>query len=221
MLSDTDLKFIKSIPVLRDATGKAFDLMRKEGLKRNYLKGEGIFWAGEKVERLFIVKSGCIEIYKDDLEGHRLTLWKCHERELFCLASLYVGRAFANAVCLKDSTLISFDRFTVNKLISLCPEIGTDLLSCLSGKLACYSAITDDIAFHDITFRLKKLLYLSANSGNIVDLRLDEMAAMLGTCKEVVSRVLKSLRKDKLIKRRGRQILILDIDRLYDRTNNS
>jgi len=192
--------------------------MKKDGMKRQYLKGESIFWTGDRVERLFIVQSGCIEIYKDDREGHRLTLWKCYDRELFCLATLYVKKAFANATCVTDSTLISFDRHTLDKVLALCPQVGTDLLMCLSGKLACYSAMTDDIAFHDITFRLKKLLYANAGQGphHAVDMRLEDMASRLGTCKEVISRALRSLKKDGLITRRGRKILILDLERLID-----
>ncbi len=212
MLTKDDIEFLKKVPVLAPACEEALSLFKRTGTKRRYTKDEAIFWAGDRVERLFVVMKGVVEVYKDDPEGKKLTLFNYAPGDVFCLASLYVESAFANAVAIEDSTLISFESRVVDQVINLCPPVGTNLLRCLSGKLACFSVMVDEIAFKDLTSRLAGHLKVLAESSGSREIRitLDELSSRLGTCKEVVSRALKRLKERGLIERKGRAIVILD-----------
>ncbi len=195
--------------------------MASKMVQMKYSKNEVIFLAGDNVDRLFVIENGCIESYKDNVEGRRLTLWLYHPGDLFCLATLYMDSAFANAVALKNSTLYSLPGQTVTEILMKEPSLGVNFLQYLSNKLAGYSAMVDDLAFKDLSFRLMKLLFAKARhlSGNTAEctLSLENMASHLGTSKEVISRALKKLKEEDLVKRHGRSLVILDVNRLEEK----
>ncbi|NDY43012.1 Crp/Fnr family transcriptional regulator [Dissulfurirhabdus thermomarina] len=219
MLERSDIDLLSRIPALSPPRAELLSLMKKTGVKRAYAPGEAVFWVGERVDRLFVVASGSVEVYKDDFEGRKLTLFKYYSGDIFCLATLNVERAFANARAVETSTLISFEKRVVDEIIAACPDFGLNFLGCLSSKLVCFSIMVDDLAFKDLTSRLAKLLLVTRETSrpNRMKLSLEELAARLGTCQEVVSRALRKLREEGLVERRGHRILITDPDGLRDR----
>lgn len=88
--------------------------------------------------------------------------------------------------------------------------------------------LLEDFTFKNVQSRLIKLLlnFSSLKKGNekyICTLSQNEMASLLGTCREVVSRSLKKLKQegliDILLKNKQNRIIINDYSRLKERND--
>ena len=95
-------------------------------------------------------------------------------------------------------------------------------IGCLSQKIVAYSTIVQDITFKSVPERLASFLlrciHLDCNSDMICSVSQNEIASLLGTRREVVSRALKRLSKKGIIELipagKNRHIKILDEDGL-------
>jgi CRP/FNR family transcriptional regulator len=82
----------------------------------------------------------------------------------------------------------------------------------------------EDLTFKDVPARLARyLVELAGDERNVVDLPISktQLASRLGTVSETLSRTLRKLSEDELIKVQGKTITILDHDRLEDLAESS
>lgn len=191
--------FFRAIPQLAVLDSEQiFELARKT-TKQKYRKGEYVFLQGEQVERLYFLEMGRVEIYKSDVGGRKLTLWYIEESDIFCLATIFAPEAFASAVVLEDALIYSLARNDFEEIIARSSALSRNLIRCICGKLATYSAILDDVAFRKIEVRLAKIILrnLTPLKGGeqICQLSQDELASLAGTSREVAARCLKLFRE--------------------------
>lgn len=177
-------------------------------MKRKYREGEYVFFQGDRVENLYFLEMGKVEIFKSDINGKKLTLWFIGEEEIFCLANLYAPMAFATAKVVCDSMLYSIDKDYFDSLAGRSGTFSRNLVRCMSTKLMSYSRLLDDIAFKRVEARLAKILLqrmpLDEQSGFTCNFSHEEMAALAGTSREVVGRCLKSFRDRGLIRKQSK-----------------
>ena len=207
-----DFEFLRNVPIFKGLTDEALKTLLSSSTKALFHKGSDIFTIGDKVKNLYLVEIGEIEIYKYSLEGKKLHLWYCRRGDIFCLPSLYTEQVFTNATATQDSLLFVIPKIIVEKLLKDSPSFASDLLRCISSRIMCYSLLVDELAFKGLKERLANILWGSreeTEEGIICRLSLSEMAAYLGTCEEVVSRILKEFRKEGAISRLGKKRLLL------------
>ena len=218
--------FFRAIPQLSVLEDDRILELASKTRKRKYYQGEHIFFQGDQVNHLFILEMGKVEIYKSDVNGRKLTLWFIEESELFCLATLFAQTSFTSAQAVRDSLIYSISREDFELLMASSRALSRNLLRCICGKLAAYASRVDDLAFRKIEARLARtLLQNLAPRGKqfCCHLSQEELAAMVGTSREVVGRCLKSLRERDLLTisktGRPRTITVLntsDLERLID-----
>ena len=211
MLDPSALELVAAAPLFQGLPGEGLELLGRSGVRRRYGPGEPLFWAGEPVERLYLLEKGRARVYKDSPGGRRLTLFQYGPGELFCFASLFASRAEVSCEVVEEAVVISLEKGAVARVLDLFPSVGVRAIRCMSAKMADYSMMVDEMAFHDLTARLAcRLLSALEPGGEGVELGLDELAGRLGTCREVVCRALKRLKEQGLVERRGRMVVIVD-----------
>jgi len=217
-------KFFRTIPQLSLLENEQIFELAQKTIKKKYRTGEYIFFQGDPVEYLYFLEIGKVEIYKSDINGKKLSLWHIEESEIFCLATLYSPAAFANAKVTEDALIYSLLKADFDKIIDSSQELSRNMIRCVCGKLVTYSTLLDDIAFKKIEARLAKALLgnqsLVGSDKFVCQLSQDELAAQVGTRREVVARCLKSFRERDLIKisttGRPRNIIIHSYNALQD-----
>ena len=207
--------FFRAIPQLSVLENdQVFDLAQRTG-KRKYRKGEYIFFQDDNVEHLYFLEMGKVEIYKSDVNGRKLTLWYIEESEIFCLATLFSQQAFASAQAVEHSLVYSLSKQDFEEIIADSGEFSRNLIRCICGKMATYSSLLDDLAFKKIEARLAKTLLRNLHSAKghdpVCRLNQEELAAMVGTSREVVGRCLKTFRDRSIVSvsKKGRPRLII------------
>ncbi len=185
-------------------------------------KGKFIFRQGDKVKRLYILEHGKVEIFKKDKRGKKLTLWHIESGGVFCLASLFSKLAFTNALALKDSLVLCISKKELMSILSKQPYLVNRFMGCLSKRIFTYSTIVQDITFRSVPERLASFLlrciHLNCNNDMLCTVSQTEIASLLGTRREVISRTLKRMCENGIITLipagKSRYIKVLDREKL-------
>ncbi len=124
-----------------------------------------------------------------------------------------------------DSVVLFIDKRDVKRLILEHPNIGLSALKLLAKRLRATSDLVESLALRDVGQRIARVLLAEAKSrgqrtadGVVVTLGLtnSELAARVGSVREVVSRSFTRMQNDGFIALKGRSITILDEERLAE-----
>ncbi len=195
-------------------------------LKR-YQKEELIFEQGDAGNGFFIIMTGRVKVFKLSFEGKEQILHIFNPGEHFAEVPAFDGQCFpASAQALEPTELLFFPRTAFLNLLHHHPSLAVSLLAVCSRHLRRFAQIIENLSFKDVSERLATyLLYLSQRTGNLNTIELDltktQLAALLGTIPETLSRVLARLTQEGLISINGSSITILDHQELSKRAKIS
>ena len=90
------------------------------------------------------------------------------------------------------------------------PQLARSVVRVLATRCRHLVDIVEDLALHTVTTRLSRLLLTQAELGDAPALTRAQMAARLGTVREMISRSLRELQQEGFIQLDGSRILIVD-----------
>lgn len=188
---------------------------------KTYHKGHVVFSEGDEGDGFYVVISGRVKIYKLSPEGKEQILHLFEQGEPFGEVPVFAGENFpANAEAMEESRVFFFPRDSFSRLIGKNPSIALNMLSILSKRLRKFTNLIDDLSLKEVPGRLAAyLLFLSHEKGSkALDLNItkSQLASLLGTIPETLSRILGKMSRQGLIKTDGRRIEILDMEALED-----
>jgi CRP/FNR family transcriptional regulator len=100
-------------------------------------------------------------------------------------------------------------------LIGKNPLVALNMLAVLSRRLRKFAGLVEDLSLKEVPGRLAAYLLLLSEQkkgamGFDLDVSKNQLASLLGTIPETLSRILARMEKEKLIKSEGKRITILD-----------
>jgi CRP/FNR family transcriptional regulator len=185
-------------------------------------KRETLFHQGDKGNGFYIVQTGRVKVFQLSASGREQILHVFSTGDHFAEVPAFDGMAFpASAEALEPTTVLFFPRQLFLALLEQNPSLAINMLKSATRHLRRFSHLIDDLSLKEIPARLAAhLLKLSeqAGQGNQVELSLSkrELASLLGTIPETLSRVLYRLSKEGLITVEGTRIRLIDRDALRD-----
>ena len=189
-------------------------------VERSFNKGKTIFSEGDEGNGFFIVASGLVKIFKLSPDGKEQILHIIGPGEPFGEVPVFTGQPFpANSEALVGSRLIFFPRKTFINLITKNPSLSLNMLAVLSSRLRQFTVQIESLSLKEVPGRLATyLIYLSEAhpDGEAVTLTISkgQLASLLGTIPETLSRIFAKMSNQGLIEVNGRNIQILDRPRL-------
>ncbi len=193
---------------------------RERALKR----GEHAFEEGDACRGLLVVAEGGVEMRQVSSRGREQVLHAEGAGATLGEAPLFDGQGYiASAVAVEPTRLVLVPKEAVLDLCRRHPAVALSMLEALAKRLRRFAGLVEDLAFRQVTERLARHLEASAAasgayvvSGTVVDLALtqEQLAARLGTVRELVSRALSQLERAGAIKRSRAGIVIRDPGRL-------
>jgi CRP-like cAMP-binding protein len=187
-----------------------------------FRKGETIFSEGEDGNGFYVVITGWVKIFKLSPEGKEQILHFFGPGEPFGEVPVFAGQHFpASAEALEESRVFFFSRKSFVDLVKRNPSLALNMLAVLSKRLRRFAALIDDLSLKEVPGRLAAyILYLSDQYKGSKDLELaitkTQLASLLGTIPETLSRILGKLSSQGLIETDGRRIRILEKEALRD-----
>ncbi|OGP85223.1 MAG: transcriptional regulator [Deltaproteobacteria bacterium RBG_16_58_17] len=207
---------LAGIPLFSGLSGEQYDALARIGVRRSSRKGERIFSEGDEGTGFYVVVTGRVKISKVSAEGKEQILHFFGPGESFGEVSVFTGQGFpADAVAAAQTALLFFPRTSFTALIRNDPALALNMLAQLSQRLRQFAGLIEDLSLKEVPERLAKyLLYLSGRDGDARAAELDvskgQLASLLGTIPETLSRILTKMNRRGLIRSRGAQITILD-----------
>ncbi|MBF0319805.1 MAG: Crp/Fnr family transcriptional regulator [Nitrospirae bacterium] len=199
-----DLRCLPCLSLLKD---EDFSDIAESVEIRRLCKHEILFLESEPLKSTFIVKAGSVKIYKTTGSGKELIIKILWPGDYYCYPPLKDDSAnILNAMAFTDSTvlLIPSDKFKA-LLNTKVGDVGLNIVAGLCEKISILSDKLDDIAFKSVQERILKTLYALSDGLPVIDgtvtvsINHQELAALVGTAREVVSRIVGSLKEKKII----------------------
>ena len=190
--------------------------IKKISIDRHYDKGEIIFFDGDKGNGFYLVVEGTVNVYKVSPEGKEQIFHIVKEGETIGAVPVFSGKSFpANARAISKSRLLFFPREKFINLITNNPSLTMNILALLSMRLREFTIQIENLSLKKIPGRLAAyLLYLSEEqeNKNVIKLNISklQLANILGTGPESLSRTLGEMKARKLIKVDGPDIRLVD-----------
>ncbi|MBL7163639.1 MAG: Crp/Fnr family transcriptional regulator [Anaerolineales bacterium] len=192
----------------------------QQSIFRNYEKDEWIVHYGDIWPYLFIVEEGTVTALKESNEGRSLIVATINKGEIFWGLAFFEDEA-PMPVALVASEASRIHLWSRDRLLPLLLENGRmswELSRHMVNRMQRASEIVEDLAFQHVTGRLARLLleHFGEAVGEIVtrDMTLDEMAARIGTTREMVCRQLYKFADDGTIQINHTEFMIADQKRL-------
>ncbi len=214
-------RLLTEVRFLRAVSPAAIDALTDAAVCLRYVEGETIFLEGESTAGMFIVEAGTIKISRISLEGREYIMHLVERGDTFNdVATLDGGPNPAHAVAHTDVVLWRIDRADLRRLAREHPDLAWALIEDLAARARVAVGLVHDLAMRSVRGRLARLLLEEAESrdSDVVQrlLTQEEMAARLGTVREMVGRTLRSMANDGLIQFDRHRIVILDPQRLAE-----
>ena len=209
-------KLIATIPLFEGLPDAQHEALAAIARARSYKKGDAVFSEGDEGAGFFAVVSGRIKIYKLSPEGKEQILHFFEKGEVFGEVAVFTGRGYpANAEADEKSSALFFPRRDFVHLIKGDPSLALNMLAVMSRRLHQFADLVEDLSLREVPSRLAAhLIYLSNLQDGSDDLNLQitkgQLAALLGTIPETLSRILRKMARRKLIQTDRSSIRILN-----------
>lgn len=207
---------LSQIPLFEGLSDDQLQDLSSIAITKTFKRGAVIFSENDPGAGFYVVSDGKIKIFKISGEGKEQILHIFGPGEPFGEAPVFEGRRFpAHAMALEDSQALYFPRVAFVDLVKRNPSLALSMLAVLSRRLRRFAALVEDLSLKEVPTRLAAhLIYLSDNSPGEDELSLDisknQLAGLLGTIPETLSRILTKMAKKGLIQIHGPKIKIID-----------
>jgi CRP/FNR family transcriptional regulator len=206
---------IAAIPLFQGLSREHLEKLAMIVVEQVFRKGQSIFTEGDDGAGFYVPVSGRVKVFKLSADGKEQILHILGPGEPFGEVAVFTGKPFpAHAEALEQSRVFFFPRESLVALIEREPSLALNMLAMLSQRLRRFAALIDDLSLKEVPGRLASyLLYLSDREGEqlVLDISKGQLASLLGTIPETLSRILARMTREGLIRSDGsRRIRILD-----------
>ncbi len=183
---------------------------------KNFKRGESVFFEGDPGEGFYMVVSGKVKIFKTSISGKEQILHIFSRGEPFGEVPVFHGLPFpANATALEKTSLLFFPRKRFVELVHTMPSLVMNMLAVLSMRLRRFAGQIENLSLKEVPARLAGyLIYLSEEQKSpdkvVLEISKGQLASLLGTIPETLSRIFAKMSEEGLIKVNGKEIELLD-----------
>jgi len=220
-----EIKLLKKVKLFSGLSRENLKKILKIAKRRKIKRDKIIFTENTTGNTLYILVKGRVKIF-GQIEKRKKIFTYLEPNDFFGELALLGERIrSASAQAVLDSELLTIEKNDFVKLLKKYPNIVLNLLSVLCKRLYHADKEIELLSFHDVFGRIVRVLLIlnkkygkKVPEGRKIDLLLDhtEIAELAGTVREMVTRVLKNLKKLGCIDIINRQILILDENKLKE-----
>jgi CRP-like cAMP-binding protein len=204
------------IPLFQGLSEEQVGQLSDLATRREALRGRQIFFEGDKAAGFFILLAGRVKISKLSPDGKEQILHLVGPGEPFGEVPMFAGGFYpANAIAMEDAALMFFSRERFMALIGRHPALAMNMLGFLSQRLIHLTRLVENLSLKEVHERLAAyLLHMSSIQNHQETIQLDinkgQLASLLGTIPETLSRILTRLHNDGLVEVTGRKIKIVN-----------
>ena len=222
-----EVEHLKSIPYFSGLGSGELEAIRQLVFERSADRGELILLEDEPTQTVYFVVTGVVKAFKTSAEGKEQILCILRPGDSFNDVSVFDGGPNpVSAIAMSRVRLYGISKADMETLLREHPGIALNIIKVLAGKVRHFVSLVEDLSFRHVTGRVAKLLLEYATNGSEEGkgesprprLTQQDMAAMVGTAREVVGRSLKALEEEGAIRMDRHRIAIVNREVLEERS---
>ena len=211
---------LSKVPIFSGLTESELAFLSQRTVPRRYKSGEIVFSEGEPCAGLYVVEAGHVRIYKSSANGREQVLSVDGPGSSVAELPVFDGGNYpASVAAVDDATLLFVSKQDFQALCLAHPQVALKVLRVVGARLRRLVGIIEELSFTTVRHRLASfLLRLAAKEGKqtsdgvevTLSVSNQELAAQIGTVRELVSRNLSRLQAEGMLKMEGRTLILCD-----------
>lgn len=216
-----DVRAVGHFDQLSEAEAEAF---ARELSARTYEPRELIIVEGDIPLGFYYLRGGKARIFRTGPDGREQSFRLVNPGQTFAEVPIFDrGRNPASVEALERCEVVLFPSESVLDLVKRNPHVSLSLLLHFARRLRSFTELVEQISLQTVPARLARYLYqlareegVETSDGIVVprEMTQQDLASLVGSVREVVSRALKVMEDDGIVQIRRKDILICDIDAL-------
>lgn len=199
---------MSEVDIFKDLSAEEMDAMAAAAPMTRYSPGEFLYSPHKPVEKLFILKSGRVRIFRISEDGRALTTAMISPGTIFGEMVLLGQRMYDNyAEAIEEAVVCEMGKHDVHKFLLADPRIAGRITQILGRRLADMERRLSDSVFKTASQRVATTLTkLAGPKGGLaprhpqVALTHEQVAALAGTSRETATKILGELADRGLIR---------------------
>jgi CRP/FNR family cyclic AMP-dependent transcriptional regulator len=204
---------LRRITLFAALSDDALSHIARVAVPRTYGPGEMIILEGEPCRAAYFITAGQVRAYRNSPSGREQVLMQLGAGQAFNLVPLFHGQGLnhASVQAITPVTLEVISREDLQQLVRESPELALALLHDLAQRLDHLTDLVESLSLRTVRGRLARFL-LDHVEENTVSRRWtqDEIAARLGTVRDMVGRTLRAFADAGLVRMERDHIVLLD-----------
>jgi CRP/FNR family transcriptional regulator len=203
------------------------EMSSRKGCRR-FSRGEMIFYAGDMPSELFCVQKGIVKVYRVGSDGREQIVRLARAGDIVGYRSLISGDRYAAfAAAIDEVEICHIPKSVFMTLLAEPNDLSARVLALLASDLRSAEERIVDMAQRPVRERIAETLLLLKSTYGVesdeatlrIRLTRIELASIVGTAPESVSRILSVMKDEGMIAMQGRKLRILDHAAMVDAAN--
>ncbi|MBK7175959.1 MAG: Crp/Fnr family transcriptional regulator [Chloroflexi bacterium] len=210
-------RIARALPILQKADADLVRIFQETAYLARIPAGKDVFVEGDRTDAIALLVSGVVRVYKIGDTGREITLYRFGLGESCILTAnaILSQQTFpAIATVEQDAEAVLVPAAAFHDWVDRYALWRGFVFDLLSQRLQSVLAVVDEVTFRRVDARVAALLLNRSRRQHPISITHQEIAAELGSSREVISRILKILAQDGLILPARGHIEILDLDGL-------
>lgn len=221
------INFLRKFPVFRDLSDYEMEPIIDFSHTKTYKPKTIVFMQNEPITDVYFIQKGKVKIYRTDYDGKEHIVNVLQDDDMFPHQGFFrKGNYPAHAEVIEESVLINIPINSFENFLLTHPDVSIKMFRVLSETIIDLQARLEEKVLYSVNDQIILLLLrLARKNGRrmkegqyklSVQFTNQELANMIGSSRETISRTLTQLRKKNLIKTDEDGSLIIDYDTLED-----
>ena len=214
---------LRRTALFQELDDQTLNLLAEHAMPRHYRKDEALFFAGEEAHGLFVIVSGSVRAFRES-EGREQVIHVERAGATVAEVPVFDDGTYPSTVAAEEDTDVLFlHKRDVRRLSLQHPEIPLAAVKVLAARLRRCAELVEVLSLKEVGQRVARFLVSEARrhgqpTSDGVCLTLtytnQQIAARVGSVREVISRALSRLQHDGLIVLQDRKLTIPNIEAL-------
>ena len=208
-----NLDSLKSLPYFSGLSESVITSVSKHVFETKAERGEILVFEGEPAELLYFVVAGVVKVFKTSADGKEQIYRIIRPGDSFNDVPILTGGVnLASAAAMSAVVLNGIKKKDLEAVSREYPQVALNIIKVLSLRVEELTSLVEDFSFRRVSSRVAKILleHIGNGDGERPRLTQQEMAAMIGTAREMVGRSFKNLEEEGAIRIERNRIIIIN-----------
>lgn len=188
---------LNTVSLFSNVPAPYLEALEKASLVRKFAKNTVLVTEGDESSHLYVIRKGTVSAYLNNEDGRQVNLNYMHEGDYFGELSLLDGQPrSASVMTISDCEILMVPRASLLELMHQHPEFALSLLCELTRRIRTLTDSVKDMALLDVYGRVSATLEKLCDDNKRIHnpkVTHQDIANMVGSSREMVSRIMKQL----------------------------